>query len=53
MARADQLIDIVRAGSDGNQELFRRLPLPDRWRASSGARRRGLKPLRQQMPVTN
>jgi hypothetical protein len=25
MARADLLIDIVRAGSDGNQELFRRM----------------------------
>jgi hypothetical protein len=25
MARADLLIDIVRAGSEGNQELFRRM----------------------------
>ena len=25
MARADLLIDIVRAGAEGNQELFRRM----------------------------
>ena len=63
MARADLLIDIVRAGTEGNQELFRRTlealiseGLSKEHHVATlpgGASRRGLNPLRQLGPATS
>jgi hypothetical protein len=62
MARADLLIDIVRAGAEGNQELFRRaleaLITEERSKQHHVVthpgvdRKRSLNPLRELGPVT-
>jgi hypothetical protein len=62
MARADLLIDIVRAGAEGNQELFRRaleaLITEERSKQHHDVthpgvdRKRSLNPLRELWPVT-